>query len=197
MDTAVALVETYLRLNGYFTVTEFPILRADRFGGTQAATDIDVLACRFPSPVGVGMVNSDLRWADSKLELRADTVDMIIGEVKEGRPRLNDAMRNRSVLSAALVRFGCCDGEQAPAIAAELLKRGFANTHCGHRVRMVAFGSGLADGRDRCLVINLGHIREFIQTFIHQNWSSLSHAQSKDPVLGLLVLLEKCGKTLS
>lgn len=26
VDTAVAIVETYLRLHGYFTVTEFPVV---------------------------------------------------------------------------------------------------------------------------------------------------------------------------
>lgn len=28
MDTAVALVQAYLHVNGYFTVTEYPVLEA-------------------------------------------------------------------------------------------------------------------------------------------------------------------------
>jgi hypothetical protein len=195
MDTAVALVETYLRLNGYFTVTEFPILKADRFGGVHSATDIDVLACRFANPVGmtgVGRGEKAVNWIDPALALGADTVDMIIGEVKEGRPRLNDAIQNQSVIAAALVRFGCCDEPQALSIASALLKHGSATTQCGHRVRMVAFGTGPAYGRDHCKVITLEHIRVFLQAFIRENWDVLSHAQFKDEVLGLLVLLEKC-----
>ncbi len=34
MDTAVALVETYLRINGYFTVTEYPVIEAARHAVT-------------------------------------------------------------------------------------------------------------------------------------------------------------------
>jgi uncharacterized membrane protein YedE/YeeE len=48
MDTAVALVEAYLNVNGYFTVAEYPVLEASRHGGVRAATDLDVLAFRFP-----------------------------------------------------------------------------------------------------------------------------------------------------
>ena len=33
MDTAVALIETYLRVNGYFTVAEYPIIETARNGG--------------------------------------------------------------------------------------------------------------------------------------------------------------------
>jgi hypothetical protein len=47
MDNAVALVQAYLQVNGYFTVTEYPVLEAARHG-IEAATDFDVLAYRFP-----------------------------------------------------------------------------------------------------------------------------------------------------
>jgi hypothetical protein len=50
VDHAVALVESYLRLNGYFTVTEYPVIEACKFGGYRTATDLDVLAFRFPVP---------------------------------------------------------------------------------------------------------------------------------------------------
>ena len=48
MDHAVALVRTYLQLNGYLTVTEYPVLEAARHGGHRTLTDLDVLAFRFP-----------------------------------------------------------------------------------------------------------------------------------------------------
>jgi hypothetical protein len=53
MDTAVALIETYLGVNGYFTVTEYPIIETARSGGYRTVTDLDVLAVRFP---GAGVV---------------------------------------------------------------------------------------------------------------------------------------------
>ena len=47
MDTAVALVETYLRINGYFTVTEYPVIEAVHYDGYRTITDLDILAFRF------------------------------------------------------------------------------------------------------------------------------------------------------
>lgn len=46
VDTAVALVQTYLQLNGYFTVTEFPVIESSGPGG-RSVTDLDTLAVRF------------------------------------------------------------------------------------------------------------------------------------------------------
>ena len=48
MDNAVALVQAYLRVNGYFTVSEFPVIELRRREGYQTATDLDILAFRFP-----------------------------------------------------------------------------------------------------------------------------------------------------
>jgi len=189
MDTAVALVETYLRLNGYFTVTEFPILQLDRHGAVKNATDIDILACRFPNPSNLASHN--YRYVDSSLHIESGTVDMVIGEVKEGKPRLNDAMRDPEVLKAALIRFGCCDNYHAPDIVKELLRTGRAHTHCGHRVHLIAFGCGERDSQYKCEVIGLKQVRTFINDFVNKNWPALQAAQIKDPVLGLLTLLEK------
>ena len=48
MDNAVALVQTYLYANGYFTVTGYPVIEALREGDYHSATCLDVLAVRFP-----------------------------------------------------------------------------------------------------------------------------------------------------
>lgn len=42
MDNAVALVQAYLRVDGYFTVTEYPLIVADGKGEYRAADDLDV-----------------------------------------------------------------------------------------------------------------------------------------------------------
>ncbi len=50
MTTAVGLVESYLRLNGYFTVTEYQVQHpvAGQPGMYETATDLDILAVRLP-----------------------------------------------------------------------------------------------------------------------------------------------------
>ncbi len=49
MDHAVALVQAYLQLNGYFTSAEYPIIASAGRSGARTIADIDILAFRFPS----------------------------------------------------------------------------------------------------------------------------------------------------
>ena len=53
MNAGVALVRAYLRLNGYLTVDEFPVIRGRKDGVYQEITDVDVMAVRFPRAVHV------------------------------------------------------------------------------------------------------------------------------------------------
>ncbi|MEA2490420.1 MAG: hypothetical protein QOH21_2212, partial [Acidobacteriota bacterium] len=89
MDHAVALVQAYLQLNGYFTSAEYPIIAGAGRNGFRTITDIDILAFRFPTgeplhrggrSVPTGLDVSDL---DLGLGVPDGTIDMIIGEVKE------------------------------------------------------------------------------------------------------------------
>ncbi len=90
MNTAVALVQAYLQVNGYFTVAEYPVLEALRHGGTRTATDVDILAFRFPN-AGCEVAHGRRR-ARSSLALEPDptlgvppsSADMTVGEVKAG-----------------------------------------------------------------------------------------------------------------
>ncbi|NIA02602.1 MAG: hypothetical protein GWO88_00070 [Planctomycetia bacterium] len=48
MDHAVGLVEAYLQINGYFTVAEYPVIESFGKNHYGIATDLDILAFRFP-----------------------------------------------------------------------------------------------------------------------------------------------------
>src|SRR5690349_12005948 len=133
MDTAVGLVEAYLRVNGYFTVTEYPLVETGRYGGYRTATDLDVLAFRFPGagrlvPFQAGKTASEEGVPsfapDPLLGGVSDQADMLIGEVKEGRAELNASARDPLVLRAALSRFGCCSTEHVPEVVQALLQNG-------------------------------------------------------------------------
>jgi len=100
MDHAVALVETYLRVNGYFTVTEYPLVEVCKYGSYRTATDLDALAFRFPGAgrfVPFQMAASSNKGGperfvcDPKLGATRDRPEMLIGEVKEGHAELNAA----------------------------------------------------------------------------------------------------------
>lgn len=199
MDTAVALVQAYLHVNGYFTVTEYPVLERFGTGPVRTVTDLDILAYRFPH-AGHDTAGSQARRfvggaglaIDPVLGCPVDRSDMIVGEVKEGTPHLNRAMRDPGVLATALMRFGCCPAEQSGEVARDLLRTGSAVTPAGHTIRTVVFGD--VEGpvqRGPWLIVPVKHVVEYLQDYLSQHWSVLRHAQFKDPAYGLLALLEK------
>lgn len=199
MDRAVALVQAYLQVNGYFTVAEYPVLEAVSRDDWRAATDLDMLALRYPGAGRSESVGdaSTLRGStayesDPELGVSAETTDMIVGEVKEGRAEFNSAVRDPKVLSAALQRFGCCKSEEAEQVTETLLRRGEVETSVGHRIRMIAFGAR-ADGRKAPVerVITTGHIVEYLRTHLKRHWDAFRQAQFKNEALGFLAMLEK------
>ena len=89
MDIAVNLVESYLRLNGYLTLSEFEIQRRGENGQYETVTDVDIVGFRLPGEISAADDHKDCRMlqiADPALELRPDMIDVILGEVKEGTP---------------------------------------------------------------------------------------------------------------
>lgn len=189
-DSAVALVEAYLRVNGYFTVTEHPVLERLGAGRYRTATDLDVLAFRFPRVLPLPFDDGGI--PDPELGSEVDTVDMLIGEVKEGPPELNAAAVNPGVLRAALERFGCCAEHATRDIVAGLLREGRVRVPSGHDVRLVAFGSGTArPGPVPFHAVTLAQVVDFLLGYIRVHWDALHCAQFKDPAFGVLVTLEK------
>ncbi len=200
MADAVSLVRAYLHVNGYFTVTEYPVLEQLKGGGHRMVTDLDLLAFRFG---GAGPMNiaarSDgrpvvptLQEPDPALGRRRDEPDMIVAEVKEGRAELNRAARDPRVLQAALIRFGCCSSADAAKVVEELLRQGEAVTVRGHRVRVLAFGSAVPlDNPGGYTSVSLGHVIRFLRDHLRQNWAVVRNAQITDPALRFLSLMEK------
>ncbi len=207
MDTAVALVTSYLRFNGYISVPEQPILVGEgRPWRYHTATDLDLLAVRFPYAAvvvprnggGPPWEDEDLTFGvDPMLDLQEGVVDVLVAEVKEGRPRLNEALRDPIILEAALSRLNAGFDDPMERIVRGLIQRGEAKTEAGGRkwrFRLVAFGDGapITEGGP-FVVIPLRHVALFLMrtmTEHHQVWRD---AQFGDPVLDLLHLLEKLG----
>jgi len=197
VDNSVALVQAYLRLNGYFTVSEFPVIAAMKGGGYRTATDLDILALRFPRAGRIAPAHGRRATADEEhldldpaLGANADHADMIVGEVKEGRAMLNDAATDAGVIRAALAAFGCCSRDEAPKIVESLLRDGTALLPIGHRIRYVVFAAlGGAGGIYHA--VSLGHVVDSMRSYINEHWEMLHHADSKDPAFGFLMTLAK------
>lgn len=196
MDHAVALVQAYLQLNGYFTSAEYPIIASAGRSGARTITDIDILAFRFPSglptpPTARRMPRGlDVSDIDPGLGVAPDSVDMIIGEVKEGRVGINNSIRDPQVLRAVISRLGEASGEEERVIR-ELLETGNASVD-GYVVRLIAFGAFPPGSTvPPCRIISLGHVLDYLQQYVRKHWAVLRHLQFKDPAFGFLMTMEK------
>lgn len=204
MDNAVALVQAYLRVNGYLTVTEFPIVESGRAGIHRTAADIDILTFRFPYSVRMvprhGRSSTEdvaVAEVDPALAITHREAEMLVGEVKEGNATLNRGSSGPAVLRAALTRFGCCGHDHAETLATELASRGAAQTPSGHRVRLVAFGSthDQSVGR-RCRVIFLSQVISYLDAYLGRHWETLRLSEFKEPGLAFIGVLKKAGVPL-
>lgn len=195
MDHAVSLVQAYLQLNGYFTSAEYPIVAGSGRSGFRTLTDIDIIAFRFPSmapqmartsPQGI-----DVSSCDPGLGVPDGMVDMIIGEVKEGRVGINSGTRDPDVLRAVVSRFGH-DSVDEERVVGDLLREGFATLPSGYSVRLIAFGA-FPPGQPvpPCRIVSLGHVLNFMQAYVRKHWGMLRHLQFKDPAFGFLMTMEK------
>ena len=196
MDHAVALVQAYLQLNGYFTSAEYPIIAGAGRNGFRTITDIDILAFRFPSGTplpGKGRTSPkglDVTGLDSGLGVPVDQIDMIVGEVKEGRVGINTGIRSPEVLNTVINRFGeVTDGDR---VVEQLLRSGSAAIEPSYSIRLIAFGSfPPGEAVPPCRIISLGHVLQFLQSYVRKHWHMLRHLQFKDPAFGFLMTLEK------
>jgi hypothetical protein len=199
MDTAVGVVKAYLELCGYFVLAELPVRAADG-GGYRDVTDVDILAVRFPHqlPVALRRVSGPLDvflGADPALRVFEEGVDVIVGEVKEGRARLNPSLRRAETLAFALRRVGCCPEPLIPEEVQAILRAGReemalpGGVRC--QVRIVVFGGSGGSDEHGVQTVLLGHCWHFIEEKLRRAGEVLAGSPFKDPILGLFVLHDK------
>lgn len=198
MDTSVGLVKAYLELCGYFVLAELPI-RKSIGTGYRDITDIDIIAVRFPhSSVADAAAASNpmdvLLGSDPELKTFEQGVDVIIGEVKEGRAELNPGLHRQETIEFALRRLGCCPPQevrdQADAIvrvgAQEMRMDGLA---C--RIRLVLFAGRGSDPPSDLVTVPLNRCVGFIQDRMASAPRAMAGTQWKDSTLAMFALLAK------
>ena len=201
MDVGVAIVKTYLELCGYFVVTELPV--RERVGDDvyRDVTDLDIVAVCFPRGPAArqssrGALPSDLLLGlDPGLGAPADCVDLIIGEVKEGRARLNEGAHRPETIAFALRRVGCCPPEQVDHEAAELARLGErvmsmpGYTRC--RTRIVIFAGRGDPAAHGLRMVPLRQCINYVVDRLRETPELSAVTQFKDPILGFLALQTK------
>ncbi len=199
MDIAVNLVENYLRLTGYMTLSEFEVQRRDKKGRFKTVTDIDIMAIRFPGDVYLGDPHQPrdcemLVIDDPVLGLHDDTIDVIVGEVKQGQAELNPGMKDHGVLHSMLRRVEWIYGVDLDEVIQGLQRKTVhtAPSKGGGqiRTRLVAFGRSRQSDVN---TISLSHIVTTMLTFFEEHEDAFKPIQFREPAPAFLRLLLKSG----
>lgn len=194
-DPALALVVAYLRLNGYFLLTEQE-LHVREPVGFRTLTDIDIIALRPPTAPGpphhqLGpeveecLIVTDV---DPALDVDTSRFDVIVGEVKTAEAELNSALLSPGALHATLRRTGNLYTTPLDQVVDELIADGSSATPTA-QVRLVAFAGHGRVGR--ATNIHLGDAARFIRHHLHANHDLYRVTRFSDPVIALLELFEK------
>lgn len=200
-DPATELVEAYLRVNGYFALTDLELHEAED-GGYRTLTDVDVVAVRhpdLPGPAhyrgGPGAVECLLVGeVDPELAVAVDRFDVVVGEVKRGECSFNPALRDPRVLHAVLRRVGDVFGGPVDDLVDELGATGRVLTPTA-QVRLVAFGRGgtVTDG----VGLHHDHLVGWLNGLLDRHHDLFEISRFSDPVLSLLALAGRIGHGLA
>lgn len=199
MDIAVNLVESYLRLTGYLTLSEFDVQARRPDGTFDTITDIDIMAIRFPGEVFAGDPHdgddAHLRLLDDAvLQLEPGQIDVIIGEVKQGAAEFNPGIRRHRVLHSVLRRvewlFAGGIEQVVDDLGREQVCVAPARGGGEIRARLVAFGRA-----ESCNLhtISHSHIVETLLGFFSGLEDAFKPVQFHDPAPAMLSLLHKTG----
>ena len=198
MNAGVARVRAYLRVNGYLVLEEMPVVLPEKIGGYRTHTDLDIVAVRFPcvrmgAPDAAGRIANPIA-TDPKLDVPEGAIDVIIGEVKEGRAHMNRAIRSPEALRLGLARVGVCDEQELEKAADSLSEQAVVRIESCEpvrQVRLVAFGMGTSRKTHTHYVVSLKDAWEFVDSIMERGHEMLLPASVSDPVLGLLHLANK------
>lgn len=199
MDIAVNLVENYLRLTGYMTLSEFEVQRRDQKGRFKTVTDIDIMGIRFPGEIYLGDPHRErdcevLVIDDPVLELHRDTIDVIVGEVKQGQAELNPGIKDHGVLHSMLRRVEWIYDVELDEVIQGLQRDG-VHTAAGKgegriRTRLVAFGRSRHSDIN---TVSLSHIVTTMLSFFEEHEAAFRPIQFREPAPAFLRLLLKSG----
>ena len=199
MDIAVNLVENYLRLTGYMTLSEFEVQRRDKKGRFKTVTDIDVMAIRFPGDIYIGDPHRPedcemLLIDDPVLKLEPDTVDVIVGEVKQGQAELNPGIKDHGVLHSVLRRVEWLYETDLNDVINRLQRDGICTSDgkggARIRTRLVAFGRSHYSNVN---TIALSHMVTTLLSFFEEHQDAIRPIQFREPAPAFLSLLLKSG----
>jgi len=199
MDIAVNLVENYLRLTGYMTLSEFEVQRRDKDGRFKTVTDIDIMGLRFPGDIYLGDPQQPADYEmllidDPVLEHAENTIDVIVGEVKQGQAEFNPAIKDHGVLHTMLRRiewvYDVGINEVIDGLQRQGVHRAPSKGGAIVRTRLVAFGRSRYSNLN---TVSISHIVTTLLEFFQKHEDAFRPIQFREPAPAFLSLLLKSG----
>lgn len=204
MDVAVDLVETYLRFNGYLTLSEWQIQILNKRGVWETLTDVDIVGLRFPGQVFLADthdpdLSDDLEISGVPLFLEDDTVDVIIGEVKQGEAVFNPSIIRHETLHNVLHRLAWLYGDRDfEKVINDLSVKGVCYTDARGggtiRTRLVAFGRAPEANLN---VVPIDQILQAVADVFEHHDDVLRSAKFSSQAAEMVKLLQKTGFEIS
>lgn len=198
MDAAGPLVEIFLRLNGYLTLSEWQVQALNDRGQWETITDVDVLAVRFPGAFYLADshdpdIQSTLRVEGEILMLEPGVIDVIVGEVKEGEAIFNPAITRETTLHTVLHRLQWLyEKPGIEQVVRDLSSMGISESQAPGgtevRTRLVAFGQA---PQVTLNTVPIGAVLEQSAALLAAHDDLLRSARFANPVAATLKLLHK------
>jgi len=200
VDAASGLVEAFLHVNGYLTLSEWQIQAVNTQGKWDTITDVDIVGLRLPGDIYLAdshdpEVQSTLRVPGELLMLEDGVIDVIIGEIKEGEAVFNPAFTRHETLHTVLHRLAWLYSDDGlEKVVADLAVQGTCRSAAPGgstvRTRRVAFGQAphLTEN-----TIPIGMILEQSAAFLAAHDDLLRSARFANPVADTLKLMHKVG----
>jgi len=183
----------YLRLNGFFPITNFVLHDVHQGENRKYSGDCDILAVRFPF-VSEKIRGKYLDWDQDffrDLGLTSDRAIGLIVQVKTGQFDQMDLLKSfsKETLAYAIKRIGLVAESEVPSLVAELNDCAKLSKDDFLLAKLVVIGRPLNDGNERPYIIkDIHEIDEFIRDRIkeHESTKRADRMFFSDPLMQYL-----------
>lgn len=183
----------YLRLNGFFPITNFVLHDVHQRENRKYSGDCDILAVRFPF-VSEKIRGKYLDWDQDFFRDLGSTSDRAIGlivQVKTGQFDQMDLLKSfsKETLAYAIKRIGLVAESEVPSLVAELNDCAKLSKDDFLLAKLAVIGRPLNDGNERPFIIKEIHeIDEFIRDRIkeHESTKRADRMFFSDPLMQYL-----------
>jgi hypothetical protein len=183
----------YLRLNGFFPITNFVLHDVHQGENRKYSGDCDLLAVRFPH-VSEKIRGQDLEWDPDFFEDLGSNFDRPVGlivQVKTGQSTQKDLIKSFSedTLTYAIRRIGLVEEDQVPNLVGELMNCAKLIKDDFILAKLAVFGRpSREDNKNPFIIKDIHELDKFIRDSIkeYENTKRADRMFFSDPLIQYL-----------